>query len=67
MKVFGLIALTILLSGCGSDNVKEYLRNKIVYDTQGCAFWIKASFGDNVFPFFSKELSKPECKFELEE
>lgn len=66
MKVFGLIALVAMLTGCDSDNVKDYLQNKVVYDTQGCAFLIKANVGDTVFPYFSKELSKPQCTFVLE-
>lgn len=63
--LIGLIA--IILTGCGSDNIPSTYDNRILYDKDGCAFIVKHNVGDNMFLNYLKEVSKPECKFVLED
>jgi len=65
MKVFILLSTVLILTGCGGDNIPNYLKNKVVWDSQGCAFLLRKNLGDSMFLDFSKELSKDTCKFEL--
>jgi hypothetical protein len=54
----------LLLSGCSSSDVPQYLNNRIVRDSDGCAFVVRHNVGDTLFLSHVRELSAATCQFE---
>ena len=61
MKVVVIAALGVLsLSGCRS---KEYSRadTRILFDKEGCAFYVRPNFGDTSFVVPMRDANQPTC------
>lgn len=59
----GLLAL----SGCSSDGVPEYVKNKILKDKEGCAYVVRQGSVDIVYLDFVKDVSDETCAFKVKE
>lgn len=56
-----LILISFALFSCQGKGA-AYLNNKIVYDNNGCQFFIRAGLGDAVFPNHIKDDDCQELK-----